>query len=209
MLDRCSLGTMLWNFAKQKVRHDRFFEDATEELCRPNRLRSLAPRNFQNSIIAFNWARHWNAKLVDGLARGTKRLLDAHNPILPKLDTSVLFSYTCKDGSEVPADCFRISSCTVIAKAFHELVCSGESLHELLASMMDYVERSVACSPAMMREPGDAAAFLRQLAIISQAGLVDVAPLLQSANLAAMCVDAPTRSIEEARAALHTCGIDL
>merc|ERR1719396_97803 len=121
IFDRCSLGTMVWNFSKQGLRLDRFFEDCARELARPNRLRSLAPRNFQNSMIAYSRRRHWNEKLVDALARGIPRLLDAHDPRFPKTAKNILFSYTCRDGSEVPADAFRIGSCTVIAKAFHEI----------------------------------------------------------------------------------------
>merc|ERR1712087_175599 len=70
MMDRCSLGTMVWNFNNQGISHNRLFEDAAMELSRPNRVRSLAPRNFQNVTIAYSRRYHMNWKLVNALARG-------------------------------------------------------------------------------------------------------------------------------------------
>ena len=54
-LDRCGLGTLVWCFSKQRFRHSRLFDEAAQELQRPVRVRSLAPRNFQNTMIAFRW----------------------------------------------------------------------------------------------------------------------------------------------------------
>eukprot|EP00435_Cladocopium_sp_Y103_P037202 s168_g9.t2 len=138
-MDRCSLGTMVWNFSKLEFRVG----------CQ---LR-----------IAFSKRKHWNAKLFEAFCRGIPRLLDNHDPKFPKTDTDVLFSYTCRDGSEVPADAFRIGSLTVITKGFQDLRAHGPAVEECMNSMLSYVRRSVERSPAMMREPGDACNFLRQL----------------------------------------------
>ncbi|CAK0822972.1 unnamed protein product, partial [Prorocentrum cordatum] len=159
MCDRCSLGTMVWNFSQCGVSHDRYFEGTASECVRPNRLRSLAPRNFQNTMIAFARRRHWHEKYVDAMARGMVRLLDSHDPRFPKTDTSVLFSYTCKDGSEVPADAFRITSLTVILRQAQALRAGGpgqprelrRNWEQCCASMRPaYVRRSAGASPAHM-----------------------------------------------------------
>lgn len=151
IFDRCSLETMVWIF-KMDVRNVLFFQASAREACRPNHLRSLAPRDFQNIMIAFNRQRHWSEKLVDAMASGIRRILEVHDSKQPKTDTAVLFSYVCRDGSEVPADAFRISSCTVIAKAFREMRAYGTVVERMLASMLDYAVRSAERSPAMMRE---------------------------------------------------------
>ena len=44
----------------------------------------------------------------------------------------MLFSYTCRDGSEVPADAFRIGSLSVITKAFHDLRATGPAVEDCL-----------------------------------------------------------------------------
>mmetsp|Transcript_91075 Transcript_91075/g.202211 ORF Transcript_91075/g.202211 Transcript_91075/m.202211 type:complete len:212 (-) Transcript_91075:82-717(-) len=207
MLDRCSLGTMVWNFSKMEIRHDRYFEDSAAELSRPNRLRSLAPRNFQNTMIAFSRRRHWNEKLVDAMARGITRLLTAHDPRFPKTDRKVLFSYTCRDGSEVPADAFRIGSCTVIAKAFQEIRASGAIIEECLSAMLDYAVRSVERSPAFMREPGDACGLVRQLGYIGEAGILNVTPLLRSLDFRRICEGAPERNLNQMKFALRRAGV--
>lgn len=189
--DRCSVGTMVWNFYKCGIRHDRYFEATAAECVRPNRLRSLAPRNFQNTMIAFSRRGHWHEKYVDAMARGIMRLLDAHDPRYPKTDTKVLFSYTCVNGSEVPADCFRIGSLTVILRAFQDFrVGSPDQPQRLIqncerccASMVDYVHRSVERSPQFMREPGDAAEFFLQLSKVVVGGsLHTVASLLPTTS---------------------------
>ena len=54
-LDRCGLGTLVWCYSKQRIPHERLFQRAAEELRRPVRARSLAPRNFQNTMIAYSW----------------------------------------------------------------------------------------------------------------------------------------------------------
>eukprot|EP00434_Breviolum_minutum_P010518 symbB.v1.2.009279.t1/scaffold584.1/size184464/14 len=185
-MDRCSLGTMVWNFSKLEFRHDRYFELSAQELYRPNRLRSLAPRNFQNSMIAFSKRKHWNEKLFEAFCRGIPRLLDNHDPKFPKTDTEVLFSYTCRDGSEVPADAFRIGSLTVITKAFQDLRARGPAVEECMASMLDYVKRSVQRSPSMMREPGDACNFLRQAGFYADGSGMDLSKLLQNIDLEEM-----------------------
>ncbi|CAJ1397036.1 unnamed protein product [Effrenium voratum] len=206
-MDRCSLGTMVWNFSKLEFRHDRYFELSAQELYRPNRLRSLAPRNFQNSMIAYSKRKHWNAKLMEAFCRGIPRLLDNHDPKLPKTSTEVLFSYTCRDGSEVPADAFRIGSLTVIAKAFHDLRARGAAVQECLKSMLDYVVRSVQRSPQMMREPGDACSFLRQLGFYAAESGMDLSGWqleLQDARKGA-----PERAVGQMEAALRKAGVEV
>merc|ERR1712066_564752 len=116
------------------------------------------------------------------MARGIARLLDAHDPRYPKMAKHVLFSYTCKDGSEVPADAFRISSLTVILRSLAVLQSGSpshpaklrRSVEKVCASMADYVRRSVASSPPFMREAGDAVDFFAQLARIAVDGHMDL-----------------------------------
>jgi len=187
MMDRCSLGTMVWNFAKQGVRHDEFFERAAAELSRPNRVRSLAPRNFQNVFIAYGRRKHWHSHLFRSLALGTQRLLDEHHPPGPKLARSLLFAYTCKDGSEVLADSWRISGLTVVLKTFRRMQVQGTRIEECVRSMADYVIRSVNHSPKKMRDPGDACSFALELAQMS----MEIPPLKVDAAIEALRADLP------------------
>merc|ERR1719379_3132857 len=92
-----------------------------------------------------------------------KRLLDDHDPPTAKLARDLLFSYTCKDGSEVLADSFRISGLTVILKAFHKLRAATSDVEACIDSMARYVRRSARQSPRGMREPGDACRFMLEL----------------------------------------------
>lgn len=195
-MDRCSLGTMVWNFWKQSVRHDRLFEDAAAELSRPNRVRSLAPRNIQNVMIAFSRAQHRNRRLTDALALSMPRLL-GHDPASPKLGNHLVFPYTCKDGSEVLPDAFRIGNLTTILRAFNDLeqrACSPE--------MLRYVQRSVERSPPSMRMAGDAAAFLAQL--FRQPGHDEVRGLLETVDVPLLLKGAPHRLQEQVLALLGT-----
>lgn len=75
-----------------------------EELARGNRVRSLAPRNYQNTVLAYSWRLHQHSLMLDRMVNGMRRLLDRHRPPGPKLALDLLFSYTCKDGFEVKAD---------------------------------------------------------------------------------------------------------
>ncbi|CAE8722382.1 unnamed protein product, partial [Polarella glacialis] len=125
---------------------------------------SLAPRNFQNCMIAFSRLRYSDLELVERLMMGVRRLLDNHDPISPKTDKSVLFSYTCLDGSEVPADAFRINSLTVILNACEEFRLESPHLDRCYVSMASYVLRSLLRSPPMMRSDSDAADFVAALA---------------------------------------------
>eukprot|EP00927_Polykrikos_kofoidii_P054574 TRINITY_DN48984_c0_g1_i1.p1 TRINITY_DN48984_c0_g1~~TRINITY_DN48984_c0_g1_i1.p1 ORF type:complete len:684 (-),score=57.35 TRINITY_DN48984_c0_g1_i1:72-2123(-) len=207
MLDRCSLGTMLWNFYKQEVRHDQFFEDAAVELSRPNRLRSFAPRNYQNSMIAFSRCRHWNARVIDALARGMTRLLETHDPAYPKHVRSVLFPYFCRDGSEVTADSFRIAGLAVLAKAFHEI--GGHALPHMercLSSILDYTLRSVERSPPMMREPGDFCAVVNQLALSAESGLPALATRLCALDVELVARGASEASVRTMKEAIRRLG---
>ncbi|CAE7838099.1 unnamed protein product, partial [Symbiodinium necroappetens] len=128
-LDRCGLGTLVWCYARQRFRHHRLFDEAAKELQRTVRVRSLAPRNFQNTMIAYRWygmGRGTTRSLIDKLATWLPRLLDDHDERRPKLRPDVMFSYTCKDGAVVPADSFRISGLSVIARGFVHLDASTE-----------------------------------------------------------------------------------
>lgn len=207
MLDRCSLGTIVWNFSKQGIRHELLFKVVATELCRPNRVRSLAPRNFQNVLIAYSRNQHFDSELADAMARGIPRLLDNHDPQLPKLHRNVLFSYTCKDGSEVLADAFRIGGLTVIAKAFQDLRVQALSVEQCMAAMLRYTLKSVGCSPIMLREPGDACSFIRQLGYIAEAGLLNIKPLLCPLDLSPIVDGAPEKVVNQMKAALRRAGV--
>lgn len=163
MMDRCSLGTMVWNFGKVGVRHDRLFEDAATELSRPNRVRSLAPRNFQNIMIAYRQRKHWNKGLFDAMSAGMIRLLDNHDPTRGKLARELLFSYTCKDGSEVLADSFRVRGLTVILRTYHSMGIGGPDASRALEAMARYTIRFSASYSPRLREPGDCCEFMIEL----------------------------------------------
>jgi len=208
-LDRCSLGTMVWNFTKQGVRHDRLFAAAARELCRPNRTRSLAARNFQNVMIAYSRRDYWDEELYDALATGIPRLLDTHDPRQAKCERSLLFSYTCKDGFEVLADSFRINNLTVILRCFLRVPVKGPAMERCVASMADYVRRSGECSPRMMREPSDLEEFVLALAgaaadgrwgagrLLAPGGPFDVPSLLEGM---------PARKADQLRRLLRRAG---
>jgi len=191
MMDRCSLGTMVWNFGKQRVRHNKFFEVAATEFSRPNRVRSLAPRNFQNTFLAYGWNKHYNERLYTSLLTGMLRVMDEHDPPGPKLDRGLLFAYTCKDGSEVLADSLRITSLTVILRSVASMGISGPAMEACTVSMVDYMRRSAEKSPPMMRESGDCCKFLSELARLAKSQPdMDVASLLKDLDIPALCRDA-------------------
>ncbi len=86
-LDRCGLCTLVWCYSRQKIRHNRLFQRAAQELQRTIRVRSLAPRNFQNTMIAYRWygkGRDTEA-MAQQLALWLPRLLDDHDERRPKL----------------------------------------------------------------------------------------------------------------------------
>jgi len=207
-LDRCSLGTMVWNFYKQGVRHDELFEAAARELARPNRTRSLAARNFQNVSIAYSRLPYWHEDLFQALARGIPRLLDEHDPRLSKNRTELLFSYTCKDGSEVLADSFRISNLTVILKGFIKMPLKGPSVDRCVASMAEYVRRSEKRSPEMMRTPGDVAEFVTALGWAANMRRIDVAALLEPSyfDLPKLLEATPAGKADQLRRSLGRAG---
>merc|ERR1712187_490129 len=147
MCDRCALGMVPWSFPKLSIHHSALFELASKEAQRPIRTRSLAPRNYQNLFISYSRLGINDRDLIQKLAMQMPRLLDNHDPRYPKLKQSILFSYTCKDGSEVPADCFRVSSLVVILSSLTRLGASGTAVDNLLASMTDYTNRSMQRSP--------------------------------------------------------------
>eukprot|EP00438_Fugacium_kawagutii_P024237 Skav223098 [mRNA] locus=scaffold419:583571:584791:+ [translate_table: standard] len=87
-LDRCGLCTLVWCYSRQRIRHTRLFERAAQELQRTVRIRSLAPRNFQNTMIAYRWYGKDDKEteaLVQKLAQWLPRLLDDHDERRPKL----------------------------------------------------------------------------------------------------------------------------
>merc|ERR1711920_697342 len=114
-----------------------------QEIKRPMRLRTLAPRNFQNSMIGFGRMIFQDSELFDKLAWGIRRLVENHDPVTPKTKTEVLFSYTCLSGAEVPADAFRISGLATIAREFEKIGASGSHVERCLTSMAKYVWRSI------------------------------------------------------------------
>eukprot|EP00747_Dinoflagellata_sp_TGD_P089513 gnl/TRDRNA2_/TRDRNA2_164349_c0_seq1.p1 gnl/TRDRNA2_/TRDRNA2_164349_c0~~gnl/TRDRNA2_/TRDRNA2_164349_c0_seq1.p1 ORF type:complete len:255 (+),score=41.65 gnl/TRDRNA2_/TRDRNA2_164349_c0_seq1:220-984(+) len=170
MLDRCGLCTLIWAYWKMGTTHKPLFDAAAQEIKRPERLRSLAPRNFQNTMIAFSRMAHTfdlEAEVVDRLAQGIQRLCDEHDPKSPKLRSDVCFPYTCLDGSRVDADAFRIGSLGVISRAFDDIQASGPHVERCFISMADYVLRSMYRSPQFMRDAGDAADFLTTFARVA------------------------------------------
>ena len=160
-LDRCGLCTLVWCYSRQRIRHDRLFQRAAQELERTIRVRSLAPRNFQNTMIAYRWYGKGGdtEAMVQQLALWLPRLLDDHDERRPKLRKDVMFSYTCRDGSEVPADAFRINGLNVIARGFVYLDISTPEVEACLESMTNYVIRSAGRSPVWMRQDGDVCIF--------------------------------------------------
>merc|ERR1712183_634275 len=77
MLDRCGLCTLIWAYWKMGTPHKRLFDATAQEIKRPERLRSLAPRNFQNTMIAVSRMAHsfdLEVEVVDRLAQGIQRL---------------------------------------------------------------------------------------------------------------------------------------
>lgn len=194
MMDRCSLGTMVWNFSKQSLSHDRLFERAAAELSRPNRVRSLAPRNFQNVLIAYSRRRHQNRRLVSALCNrlGMVRQMDEHEDCGGKLARELLFAYTCKDGSEVLADSFRISSLSVILKSLRQLSAEGDEVTRCIESMLDYTHRCIDRAPAMCRDPGDAMSFLLEVANTARdLPSLELDRLLERADWDAICAPGP------------------
>ena len=116
-LDRCGLCTLVWCYSRQRLRHRPLFDAAARELQRTVRVRSLAPRNFQNTMIAYRWYgnNEETEALAQKLAQWLPRLLDDHDVRKPKLRhggtwdltwhsssweprRDVMFSYTCRDG---------------------------------------------------------------------------------------------------------------
>ena len=91
-LDRCGLCTLVWCYSRQRIRHDRLFQRAAQELERTIRVRSLAPRNFQNTMIAYRWYGKGGdtEAMVQQLALWLPRLLDDHDERRPKLRPGAL-----------------------------------------------------------------------------------------------------------------------
>jgi len=129
-------------------------------------------------VIAYSRGDYWHPALFDAMARGIPRLLDLHDPKLTKNERHLLFAYTCKDGSEVLADSFRISNLTVILKGFAKMPSPVPSLERMLASMADYVRRSQERSPKMMRVEDDVPAFLNALAWVAFSHNIDVGTIV-------------------------------
>ena len=77
-----------------------------------------------------------------------------------------------------------------------------------MASMLDYTVPSIERSPTMMREPGDACGFLKQLALVVEAGILDVGHLVSGANFSELCAGAPERELQQLRQVLRRVGQD-
>merc|ERR1740123_2446755 len=119
-----------------------------------------------------------NRRLVSTMARGMVRLMDEHEDCGGKNKRELLFSYTCKDGSEVLADSFRIGNLTVILKDFIGMPAKGPEMERCIESMADYVRRSEEVSPAMMRDRGDVDEFVSALAWAAAERRVNAEPFL-------------------------------
>eukprot|EP00931_Biecheleriopsis_adriatica_P078668 TRINITY_DN52095_c0_g1_i1.p1 TRINITY_DN52095_c0_g1~~TRINITY_DN52095_c0_g1_i1.p1 ORF type:complete len:571 (+),score=120.79 TRINITY_DN52095_c0_g1_i1:44-1714(+) len=201
-MDRCALGTMVLAFAKQQLRHERLFRMAAQELQRPVRARSLAPRNFQNVMIAYRWYGPQEA-LTEELAKWLPRLLDKHEATKPKLRNRLLFPYTCIDGSVVLADAFRINGLNVVAGAFVQLNAESKAAEDMFKAIVDYIRRSER-SPAWMREPGDVCAFAKILAEAVIKGWPEANTLLEELKDTGLVQKgAPQRELERLEATLR------
>jgi len=167
-LDRCGLGTIIWAYSKARIRHKRLFTESAEELSRLVRTRSLAPRNFQNSLLAYGWWKRDTQVLVERFASQIPRLLDNHDTWSPKHRAEVCFPYTCKDGARVDADSFRVSSLSIIGRIILDLhPRSCPEVQECMESMVRYTKRTVAEThkgPGWLREKDDVVKFATVLA---------------------------------------------
>ncbi|CAK9042892.1 unnamed protein product [Durusdinium trenchii] len=209
-LDRCGLCTLVWCFSRQRLRHQRLFEKAAVELQRTLRVRSLAPRNFQNTMIAYRWFGRGHHEAVDALpptlAQWLPRLLDGHDERTPKLRKEVMFSYTCQDGSVVPADAFRINGLNLIARGFLHLDAgSAPSVEACFESMTDYVLRSGRRSPNWMRSDGDLCQFALVVAEAAAKGWPGAASWLErlEAQLQLIRANARPRELSQLETALE------
>eukprot|EP00913_Durusdinium_trenchii_P020592 g19341.t1 len=210
MEDRCGLCTLVWCFSRQRLRHQRLFEKAAVELQRTLRVRSLAPRNFQNTMIAYRWFGRGHHEAVDALpptlAQWLPRLLDGHDERTPKLRKEVMFSYTCQDGSVVPADAFRINGLNLIARGFLHLDAgSAPSVEACFESMTDYVLRSGRRSPNWMRSDGDLCQFALVVAEAAAKGWPGAASWLErlEAQLQLIRANARPRELSQLETALE------
>eukprot|EP00427_Karlodinium_veneficum_P020125 CAMPEP_0169149766 /NCGR_PEP_ID=MMETSP1015-20121227/49746_1 /TAXON_ID=342587 /ORGANISM="Karlodinium micrum, Strain CCMP2283" /LENGTH=144 /DNA_ID=CAMNT_0009218697 /DNA_START=414 /DNA_END=845 /DNA_ORIENTATION=- len=114
-------------------------------------------------MIGFSRMGYDDAELYNCLATGTARICDEHTEVGPKLPAEIVFPYTCINGKRVDVDSFRISSLTVIAQAFLDCGARGLDVDRCFVAMDDYVRRSKAKSPSMMREPGDVQKFSQKI----------------------------------------------
>eukprot|EP00933_Yihiella_yeosuensis_P045178 TRINITY_DN40501_c0_g1_i1.p1 TRINITY_DN40501_c0_g1~~TRINITY_DN40501_c0_g1_i1.p1 ORF type:complete len:578 (+),score=69.12 TRINITY_DN40501_c0_g1_i1:93-1826(+) len=156
-MDRCGLGTMVWAYSKARIRHQRFFDRAAEEYSRPVRARSLAPRNFQNTMLAYSWWGPGYEAMIERLAATLIRLLDNHDPRLPKLRNDLCFPYTCKDGAVVLADCYRIGGLNLFLRGLLTLNDRTDAAEACFEAIVNYNIKSAKRSPNWMRENGDIA----------------------------------------------------
>jgi len=148
---------------------------------RPVRARSLAPRNFQNTMLAYGnnkvAAVPQRNTLMQTLAARIPDLLDPHDPLKPKLDDHVMFSYTCKDGSVVNADAFRVGNLQIILRTLVNTNAHGPTVDTVVTSMCGYVERSLHTNSAGAKKMGltlearDACSFLFYLGQAAKQGI--------------------------------------
>jgi len=117
-----------------------------------------------------------------------------------------LFSYTCRDGSEVLADSFRISGLTVIVKAFCDLHARTSHVERCMVSVLKYTCKSIERSPGMMRELGDACGLVRQVGFYAEAGVPTLVPALRTLDFERLAQGADERSVAQMRHALRRSG---
>eukprot|EP00746_Dinoflagellata_sp_MGD_P035322 gnl/MRDRNA2_/MRDRNA2_18445_c0_seq1.p1 gnl/MRDRNA2_/MRDRNA2_18445_c0~~gnl/MRDRNA2_/MRDRNA2_18445_c0_seq1.p1 ORF type:complete len:434 (-),score=97.67 gnl/MRDRNA2_/MRDRNA2_18445_c0_seq1:60-1361(-) len=158
-------------------------------------------------MIAFSRMDHHDSDLINAMAPCIARVCDGHDPKLFKLDPRLMFPYTCCDGTELPADAFEIRSMSIVTNAFNKLKAEGDSVERCYGSMADYVLRSVTRGPEILREKGDDANFVANLAWAA-ARCKNIRPLLKpwTEDMDGLRAGAPShilRKLDDALSALH------
>merc|ERR1740123_97903 len=163
-LDRCSLASVVWSYAKLRCPHGRLFDGAAEELRRPVRVRTLAPVHYCSIMIAYAQMRTYSddiaEQLVEAMADGISSVLEAHDPQHAKCDRSLCLPFRRQDGREVWVDAFNLRSLSLILGAIAELKSRGPAVANCLESIVGYVERLLELAPPSMRKPVDAQSFM-------------------------------------------------
>merc|ERR1711972_625610 len=106
------------------------------------------------------------------------------------------------------ADSFRIGSLQTIMRTLASMSISGPEMEACVVAMVDYVRRSVAKSPRMMREDGDVCRFLSELARYAKDQPdVDLEGFLVDFDIPALCRNASRRDRESLRRDLAAVGV--